>query len=168
MDNMGCTDDGNHGGSGSGHYALWGKYSSRAVLLQGQESNQWAYYQAKSIKGYLYEVQHGEMELLTLQPRIDAGVADKCRNLMGEYARAIKRYEGEKTEIRAKAEKLEKEKNRAQEMAGNFGYSLIFLQIAIMLSSLSAITKKTPLWYFGMAIVAGWLFFFVNAMLLFY
>jgi hypothetical protein len=34
-----------------------GKYSSRAILNQGQETSQWAYYQAKSIKSYVYEIQ---------------------------------------------------------------------------------------------------------------
>jgi uncharacterized membrane protein len=145
-----------------------GKYSSRAVLLQGQESNQWAYYQAKSIKGYLYEVQQNEMELLLLQPKVPSAVSGRCQKITDEYAKSIKRYEAEKAEIKTKAEKLARDKQLAQDMAGNFGYSLIFLQIAIMLSSLSAITKKKPLWYFGMAVVVGWLFFFLDAIFLFY
>jgi len=32
-----------------------GSYSTRSVLSQSQAANQWAFYQAKSIKGYLYE-----------------------------------------------------------------------------------------------------------------
>ena len=38
-------------------------YSTRAVLSQTQATNQWAYYQAKSIKGYLYEIQKEALEL---------------------------------------------------------------------------------------------------------
>lgn len=52
--------------------------------------------------------------------------------------------------------------------AGNFGYALIFLQIAIMLASISALTKKRPLFYVGLSAVIGWLFFFLDAILLFY
>jgi hypothetical protein len=34
-----------------------GKFSSKAVLMQGQETGQWAYYQAKSIKLHTFEMQ---------------------------------------------------------------------------------------------------------------
>ena len=40
-----------------------GGYSTRSVLAQTQAANQWAYYQAKSIKGYLYEIQKEALEL---------------------------------------------------------------------------------------------------------
>jgi hypothetical protein len=38
-------------------------FSTLAVLSQSQSSDQWAYYQAKSLKGYLYEVQQDTLEL---------------------------------------------------------------------------------------------------------
>ena len=44
-----------------------GKFSSRAILVQGQETNQWSYYQAKSIKSYLYEIQIEFMEMERLE-----------------------------------------------------------------------------------------------------
>jgi hypothetical protein len=40
-----------------------GSYSTRSVLSQSQAANQWAFYQAKSIKSYLYEVQKEKLEL---------------------------------------------------------------------------------------------------------
>src|SRR5512140_2276081 len=40
-----------------------GSYSTRSVLSQTRAANQWAYYQAKSIKGYLYEIQKEELKL---------------------------------------------------------------------------------------------------------
>jgi len=55
-----------------------------------------------------------------------------------------------------------------QNMSANFGYSLIFLQIAIVMSLLAAITKKKPLWYLGLATATGRIFYFSNAFLLFY
>ena len=38
-------------------------FSTRSVLSKTQAANQWAYYQAKSIKGYLYEMQKEALEL---------------------------------------------------------------------------------------------------------
>jgi hypothetical protein len=37
-----------------------------------------------------------------------------------------------------------------------------------MLSSVAALTKKKPLWYFGLAMVSGWVFFFLDAVFLFH
>jgi len=88
--------------------------------------------------------------------------------MLARYGRNIERYEVEKNEIKEKAEALAREKKEATARAGNFGYALIFLQIAIMLSSLAALTKKKPLWFLGLATTAGWLFYFLDAVFLFY
>jgi hypothetical protein len=147
-----------------------GKYSNRAILIQGQETDQWAYYQAKSIKGHTYEIQQQKLELdfLSLQAKMPAVVAEKFKKTIVDYEANIKRYEKEKSEIKAGAEKLAGQKALFQNMSANLSYSLIFLQIAIVMSSVAAITKKKPLWYLGLATVTGWIFYFSNAFLLFY
>jgi hypothetical protein len=147
-----------------------GKYSSRAILNQGQETSQWAYYQAKSIKSYIYEIQKQklELEMLSMKTGPSGPHADKYLKIMNDYDKQIKRYDKEKEEIKAKADGLAKSKEEAQIRAGNFGYALIFLQISIMLSSISALTKKKPLFYTGLASVSGWFFFFLDAIFLFH
>ena len=74
----------------------------------------------------------------------------------------------DKNEIKAKAEQIAAVKLKSQNMGGNFGYALIFLQIAIMLSSLASLTKRHYLWYIGLLCNIGWLFFFLDAWMLFY
>lgn len=147
-----------------------GKYSSRAVLNQGQETSQWAYYQAKSIKSYVYEIQKQklELELLADKGLRTGAVSERYQKIIADYDRQIKRYEIEKAEIKTVADNLAKSKEDAQHRAGNFGYALIFLQIAIMLSSVSALTKKKPLFYVGLVLSLGWVFFFLNAIWMFY
>jgi hypothetical protein len=147
-----------------------GKYSSRAILNQGQETSQWAYYQSKSIKSYIYEMQKQklELEMMSLKIGRSGPLADKYLKIMSDYDKQIKRYDKEKEEIKATADDLAKSKDDAQARAGNFGFALIFLQISIMLSSISALTKKKPLFYAGLASVSGGVFFFLNAALLFY
>lgn len=147
-----------------------GKYSSRAVMMQGQESNQWAYYQAKSIKGHTYEIQKErlELDLISGKAALNKLAMERFQKAIADYAGQIKRYEFEKQEIKSKAETLAKKKDEAQAMGGNFGYSLIFLQIAIMLSSIASLTKKPYLWYIGLASCSGWIFFFLDAWFLFY
>ena len=147
-----------------------GKYSSRAILLQGQETNQWSYYQAKSIKSYLYEIQKEFMEMERLEGESKAAKVNSAQfeKALTRYKDAIKRYDKEKAEIKAKADELAKQKVVAQDRGGNYGFALIFLQIGIMLSSIAALTKKKVLWYFGMVTTVGWTFFFLDAILLFY
>lgn len=145
-----------------------GKFSTRAVLLQGQESNQWAYYQAKSIKQHTFEMQREKLELELAAGRFSRPVADKYREVIERYTKETARYDKEKKEIKAKADGLSSQKEKSQFMGGNYGYSLIFLQIAIMLSSIASLTKKHYLWYIGMSANAGWLFFFLNAIYKFF
>jgi hypothetical protein len=147
-----------------------GKYSSRAVLHQGEETDMWAYYQAKSIKQHAFEMQREkvEQELLAQKGKLSRDAQEKADKMLARYTKNIDRYEVEKNEIKEKAESLAKEKKEATARAGNFGYALIFLQIAIMLSSLAALTKKKELWYLGLVTTTGWLFYFLDAILLFY
>ena len=147
-----------------------GKYSSRAILLQGQETNQWGYYQAKSIKSYLYEIQIEIMEMERLEGNAKAAKvnSEQFEKALTRYKDTVKRYDKEKAEIKAKGDELAKNKVVAQEMGGNFGYSLIFLQIGLMLSSVAALTKRKYLWYFGLVTVTGWIFFFLDAFFRFY
>ena len=49
-----------------------GKFSSRAVLMQGQETDQWAYYQAKSIKSHTFEIAEAGAGTATARPGQDA------------------------------------------------------------------------------------------------
>ncbi|MBC7963572.1 MAG: DUF4337 domain-containing protein [Steroidobacteraceae bacterium] len=146
-----------------------GKYSSRAIMAQGQESDQWAHYQAKSIKGHTYEVNLKALELqYLLQKGITQETAAEYQKTLSKYGEEIKRYDVEKNEIKDKAEGIAKVKLKAQEMGGDFAYALIFLQIALMLSSIASLTKRHYLWYIALVCNVGWLFFFLDAWLLFY
>jgi hypothetical protein len=145
-----------------------GKYSSRAIMAQGQESDQWAYYQAKSIKQHSFEMSRKALELqYHSQKGLPPQVAADYEKTLAKYGEEIKRYDGDKKEIKDKAEAIAKTKLKAQEMGGNFAYALIFLQIAIMLSSLASLTKRHYLWYIALGCNLGWLYFFLDAWLLF-
>jgi hypothetical protein len=146
-----------------------GKFSSRAIMAQGQESNEWAFYQAKSIKQHSFEMSNHALSLqFRSQKGLPADVAADYEKTIAKYVEEIKRYDAEKKGIKVKAEGIAKTKNKAQEMGGNFAYALIFLQIAIMLSSLASLTKRHYLWHIALVCTVGWLFFFLDAWLLFY
>ena len=146
-----------------------GKYSSRAIMSQGLESDQWSFYQAKSIKQHAFEMNSKALELqFRSQKALPAGVSAEYEKTIAKYNDETKRYEAEKKEIKDKAEGIAKAKHKAQDMGGNFAYALIFLQIALMLSSLASLTKRHYLWHIALACTIGWLFYFLDAWLLFY
>ena len=136
-----------------------GKYSSRtlvelnnATFLQAEASDQWSYYQAKSIKQNLYEA------LSEVAPK-EAGAG--ATNGAAAFAAKVPKYGKEKEEIREKAEALEKKRDAARDAAsqssqhsGAMGTAVSVFQIAIALGSISLVTKKRPLWYLALLFAA--------------
>ena len=146
-----------------------GGFSSRSVLSQSHAANQWAYYQAKSIKGYLYELQKEkfELELKALGPKAPGPMVEEYQKKIDFYAKNIKRYNEEKTQIEKDARNFEVLRDDAQKHAQAFGIAVIFLQIAILLASIAALMKKKRVWHIGLVIGAIGAFYFVNGFFLF-
>ena len=93
-----------------------GKVLSNNILA----SDTWAYYQAKSIKQTIFE-----LELTT--------TTDKT--LRETYSSYIKKLEDGRQELYDKGKKLEAERDEAKKKSPYFNFSGAFLQIAIVLSS---------------------------------
>jgi hypothetical protein len=145
-----------------------GGFSTRSVMSQSQASDQWAYYQAKSIKGYVYDLQKEKFEMdLKAAKGASRSLAADYEKRIAAYKEKIDRYDKEKEEIRKKAEELEKRRDDAQLHSGAFGLAAMFLQIAILLSSIAALMKKKLFWYIGMAAGCFGLVYFVNGFILF-
>jgi len=136
-------------------------YSTRAVLSQSQATNQWAYYQAKSIKGYLYELQKEKLDAeLKLVPETNTSVRQDSEKRIQSYTDKINRYNREKANILKEAQNLERQRDEATIISQNFGLAVIFLQLAILMSSIATVMKKKTLWIFGLLLgVLGFLYF---------
>lgn len=146
-----------------------GGHSTRSVLSQTQASDQWAYYQSKSIKGYLYEIQKEklELELKAFGPGVKKETRDEFAKKIESYDQKIKKYDSEKEKIQADAKAFEEKRDRAQRHQQSFGMAVIFLQIAILLSSVSALMKKKPLWLVSIAAGSVGIVYFADGFLLF-
>jgi hypothetical protein len=146
-----------------------GGYSTKAVLSQTQASDQWAFYQAKSIKGYLYEIQREKLELEREVNR--AGCAPETLaaydRTIARYAEKTAKYDTEKEQIAAAAKKFELARDEAKAHQAAFGVAVIFLQITILLSSVAALMKKRALWLAALAVGAAGLVGFANGFWLF-
>ena len=146
-----------------------GKFSNRGILKQTQASNQWAYYQAKSIKAYLYELQKEKLETdLKLSPNIEEGVRNEYEQRIKNYGEQIRRYEQEKIDIQGQAKSLEKERDQAMVHSQQFGLAVIFLQLAILMSSIASLMRKKLMWVVGLMVgLLGFLYFANGYLLLF-
>ncbi len=146
-----------------------GGFSTRSVISQAQASDQWAYYQAKSIKGYVYDLQKEklELELKAIRTRLPRPVVSDYEQKISSYQEKIQRYDAEKEEIKKKAEQLETVRDEAQKHAGAFGLAAMFLQIAILLSSIAALMKQKYFWFLGVLSGVIGLGYFFNGFFLF-
>ena len=146
-----------------------GGFSTRSVISQAQASDQWSYYQAKSIKGYIYDLQRDklELELKMIRTKASSSAVKDYEKKIGAYKEKTEKYEQEKEDIKKKAEELEKRRDESQTHAGAFGMAAMFLQIAILLSSIAALMKKKYFWFIGIGAGCSGLLYFLNGFLLF-
>src|SRR5689334_7916108 len=94
-----------------------GGFSSRVMLRQAQASDKWSFYQAKSIKQRI-----AEMEARTL-------TGDEAKRAAADG----ERYKSEEKDLHAEANSLEKEREEAAKHGKPLGFSIASLQIAIAL-----------------------------------
>lgn len=148
-----------------------GGFSTRSVLRQSQASNQWEYYQAKSIKGNLYEMEQARLarEIKVLESgKVTPAALEDHRKALEDAKARVARYEKEMAQIKERAESLEKERDTAMRQGQPFGLAVIFLQIAILLSSIAALLKKKPIYFAGLAVGGVGLVYFANGFFLFF
>lgn len=146
-----------------------GQFSTRTVLGQSKASNLWAYYQAKGLKGYIHEMQKDNLEMELFLSHDQTGARQELyRKKIAGYDDKIKKFEEQKKEIEAQARAEEAAIVKSQAHSANFGMAVIFLQIAILLSSISALMKKIGLWYASVGVGVVGIVYFVNGFVLFF
>jgi hypothetical protein len=148
-----------------------GGFSTRSLLNQTKASDQWAFFQSKSIKGYIFDMRRENLELQLESVKKQKGNEDlvkKYESLIEDYKQKIKKYEEEKEEITKAATGFEKERDLSKLHSGKFGIAVIFLQISILLSSIATLSKKKFVWYCGLVLGVIGVFFFIDGFFLFF
>jgi hypothetical protein len=132
-------------------------YKNNAAIKKTEAANQWNYYQAKSSKQNLAEL----AALLVPPDKQDRFKAD------------IERYVQEKASIAKDAEKFEAESKKWDERSGHelhvhhrWAQATTFLQIAIALSAIALLTRKTWLQWGVYGIATVGVFWGVSALAL--
>ncbi len=141
-------------------------FSVESILKQAQASDQWAFYQSKSLKGYLYELQKEkiEIELKSIEKNSPDLVPDYNRKIES-YGAQVTKYDKEKKDIMKDAKHLESERDEAQERREIYGEAIVFLQMGILLCSISALMRKKYIWFIGSIVGAVGIVYFANGVL---
>jgi len=115
-----------------------GHHSNEALIMQIKASDQWSYYQAKSIKA----------EIRKLEPQT-VGVS-KTPDVVNKEEEAVK----------STAEDDEKKSAAHLQRHVTLATAVTFLQVAIAISAISIITRRRFLWYGAMAVAVIGIYFF--------
>jgi hypothetical protein len=118
----------------AGHIA-----TTEELLLQQKASDQWSYYQAKSIRRYESEVARDMFAAMRNDAKSE------------EYTKNAERYRKDDEEIQKQAQDLEQESHVRGHQALRLHFGEVFLEISIVLASLAILRKRALFWYAALA-----------------
>jgi vacuolar-type H+-ATPase subunit H len=121
-------------------FSTYGDHAkTSAIILTNQASDQWAFYQAKSIKEHLTETETKLMKAITKEPEISKEI----------NTGAQKKYEEELKEIKQKAEELTEEARHETIITQRSDIATLIMQVSIVLCSISILSRWKRIWHIG-------------------
>jgi hypothetical protein len=127
----------------SGHRA-----HTEEVVLQNKSSDQWAYYQAKNIRRHEDEV---FADFASVMATTDP---EKTAQLHQKYASEADTYREQQKDIDAEARKLENETGHERRRADRFDLGEVFLEVALVVTSITLLSGRRLFWQAGMVLGA--------------
>jgi len=113
--------------------------TTEELLNQQKASDQWSYYQAKSIRRYQSEVARD----------IFSGM--KLDEQKAQYSKNVEKYRKDDEEIQRQAQELERESHLHGDKALRLHFGEVFVEISIVFASLAILTKRPLFWYTSIA-----------------
>ena len=113
------------------------------VVLQNKASDQWAYYQAKSIRRHTDEI---FADLASVIATSDATSAAKLRE---KYQSEADKYRDQQKDIDGEARKLQEETSHERRRADRFDLAEVFLEIGLVVTSITLLSGRRWFWYAG-------------------
>lgn len=131
---------------------------TEAVLEQARASDQWNLYQAKKIRQYNTEL---TADLLSALPIRDAAAANKVTD---SYKSHLDKWNQDLAEEEKQARELEAGVRKAERHADRFDLGEALLEIGLVITSITLLTRQRAYWWLGMGfgaaglLVAAWAF----------
>jgi Domain of unknown function (DUF4337) len=133
---------------------------TEALLNQTKSTDQWAYYQAKDTRLHAYEIFLDQLAVA------GSSNAQQVSQLKGKYEKDVERYTEQEKEIEASAQEAEAGVTKNLRRADRFDLGEVLLEAALVICSITLLTKKRVFWGMGMAIGLAGLAFGVAGLLI--
>ncbi|MBV8113414.1 MAG: DUF4337 domain-containing protein [Silvibacterium sp.] len=122
---------------------------TEAVLSQARASDEWNLYQAKKIRQYNTEL---TADLLSALPIRDQSAANKVTD---SYKAHLEKWNEDLAEEEKHAKELESEVRRSERHANRFDLGEALLEIGLVITSITLLTRQRVYWGIGMGFAAA-------------
>jgi hypothetical protein len=122
---------------------------TEAVLDQNRATDQWNEYQAKKIRSYNTSLSSDLLSVLTLADK------DKEEKIAKLYADHQAKWNDDLKEAQEKAEAMEKKVEEAEARAARFDLAEALLEIGLVITSVTLLTKARIYWFLGLGFAAA-------------
>jgi len=116
---------------------------TEAVLYQNKATDQWNEYQAKKIRSYNTSLANDLLSVATVTDK------EKAAQIAKAYADHQAKWADDLNEDQEKAEALEKRVESAELRAVRFDLSEAMLEIGLVITSVTLLTRSRIYWYIG-------------------
>ena len=123
---------------------------TEAVLQQSRASDQWNEYQAKKIRQTEYILASKQLTSLS------TSISPATQKTLEDYKTHIEKWNDDLAEEQKQAEEFEADVKKAEHQAGRYDLGEALLEIAVVLSSITLLTRQKAFFFGGLALgIAG-------------
>jgi hypothetical protein len=122
---------------------------TEAVLSQNKATDQWNEYQARKIRSNDTALIADLLNVVTITDK------DAARKLAKSYTDHQAKWVDELKESKEKAEELQKDVTHAEARADRFDLGEALLEIGLVITSVTLLTRSRAYWYFGIIFSIG-------------
>ncbi len=122
---------------------------TEAVLFQNKATDQWNFYQAHKIRANDTALAADLLSAVTVANK------DAAAKIAQSYASHESKWANDLKDEQQKAEALEAKVEQAEFRAGRYDLAEALLEIGLVITSVTLLTRRRAYWYLGMAFAAG-------------
>ena len=136
---------------------LGGQVSGKIMADNIELGDTWGFYQAKSIKQNMYQLNLDDLKVQIADTATDKSLIPTLKARVDNYQKYIDVLESDpkgegKKEIMAKGRALEADRDSAKKRSPFFGMAGTIIQIAIIFSTTAILAVSMALWYSSIAV----------------
>ena len=133
---------------------------TEAVIKQNQVTDQWNFYQAKKIRSNDTQL---AADMLGVVQLVDK---EKAAKLIEGYKKHQEQWNDDLEQGKEKAEAVEKQVEAAELRANRFDLAEALLEIGLVITSVTLLTRRRLYWYFGIVFSVGGILSALSVLLL--